>query len=44
MSVQKIGEHIVREEDLRLLKGKGRYVADVKLAHEAQEWERRNGE
>src|SRR5579871_3488153 len=36
MSVQKIGEHIVREEDLRLLKGKGRYVADIKLANEAQ--------
>jgi carbon-monoxide dehydrogenase large subunit len=36
MSVQKIGEHVVREEDLRLLKGKGRYVADVKLANEAQ--------
>ncbi len=36
MSVQKIGEHVVREEDLRLLKGKGRYVADMKAAHEAQ--------
>jgi carbon-monoxide dehydrogenase large subunit len=36
MSVQKIGEHVVREEDLRLLKGKGRYVADMKLANEAQ--------
>ncbi len=36
MAVQKIGEHIPREEDFRLLKGKGRYVADVKAANEAQ--------
>jgi len=36
MGVQKIGQHVVREEDLRLLKGKGRYVSDVKAAHEAQ--------
>lgn len=36
MSVQKIGKHVVREEDLRLLKGKGRYVADMKAADEAQ--------
>src|SRR5579864_7756713 len=36
MALQKIGEHIPREEDFRLLKGKGRYVADVKAANEAQ--------
>ena len=36
MAVQKIGEHIPREEDFRLLRGKGRYVADVKLPGEAQ--------
>ncbi len=36
MAVQKIGEHIPREEDFRLLRGKGRYVADMKLADEAQ--------
>src|SRR5579864_5692504 len=36
MALQKIGEHIPREEDFRLLKGKGRYVADLKAANEAQ--------
>lgn len=36
MSVQKIGDHVPREEDFRLLKGKGRYVADIKAANEAQ--------
>jgi carbon-monoxide dehydrogenase large subunit len=36
MSVQKIGQHVVREEDNRLLRGKGRYVSDVKAAGEAQ--------
>jgi aerobic carbon-monoxide dehydrogenase large subunit len=36
MAVQKIGEHLPREEDFRLLRGKGRYVADIKLANEAQ--------
>jgi carbon-monoxide dehydrogenase large subunit len=36
MAVQKIGEHIPREEDFRLLRGKGRYVSDVKLPNEAQ--------
>jgi aerobic carbon-monoxide dehydrogenase large subunit len=36
MSVQKIGQHVVREEDDRLLRGKGRYVSDIKLPGEAQ--------
>ena len=36
MSVQKIGQHVVREEDNRLLRGKGRYVSDVKLHGETQ--------
>jgi carbon-monoxide dehydrogenase large subunit len=36
MAVQKIGEHIPREEDFRLLRGKGRYVADVTLPNEMQ--------
>ena len=36
MSVQKIGQHVVREEDDRLLRGKGRYVSDVKLPGETQ--------
>ena len=35
MAVQKIGQHIVREEDERLLRGKGRYVSDMKLPGEA---------
>ena len=30
MSVQAIGQPVRREEDLRLLKGRGRYVDDVK--------------
>jgi aerobic carbon-monoxide dehydrogenase large subunit len=38
MAVQKIGDHIPREEDFRLLKGKGRYVADIKAANEAQSY------
>ncbi len=36
MSVQKIGQHVVREEDERLLRGRGRYVSDMKLTGEAQ--------
>ena len=36
MSVQKIGQHVVREEDNRLLRGKGRYVSDMKAAGELQ--------
>src|ERR1700722_11954740 len=36
MSVQKIGQHVVREEDDRLLRGKGRYVSDMKLPGETQ--------
>ena len=36
MAVQKIGEHVVREEDDRLLRGRGRYVSDMKLPGEAQ--------
>ena len=36
MSVQKIGQHVVREEDERLLRGKGRYVSDMRLPGEAQ--------
>src|SRR5271167_869415 len=35
MSVQSIGMPVRREEDLRLLKGKGRYVDDVREANEA---------
>jgi CO/xanthine dehydrogenase Mo-binding subunit len=30
MSVQAIGQPVRREEDLRLLKGRGRYVDDVR--------------
>ncbi len=36
MGVQKIGQHVVRAEDDRLLRGRGRYVSDMKLAGEAQ--------
>src|SRR6266478_3326751 len=36
MSVQAIGQPVRREEDLRLLKGRGRYVDDVKEANEAR--------
>ena len=36
MSVQAIGEAIRREEDPRLLRGRGRYVDDVRLAREAR--------
>jgi carbon-monoxide dehydrogenase large subunit len=36
MSVEAIGQPVPREEDLRLLKGKGRYVDDVKEANEAR--------
>jgi aerobic carbon-monoxide dehydrogenase large subunit len=36
MSVQAIGQKVLREEDLRLLKGKGRYVDDVREPHEAR--------
>src|SRR5215472_11185482 len=35
MSVQAIGMPVRREEDLRLLKGKGRYVDDVRAPQEA---------
>ena len=35
MSVQAIGMPVRREEDYRLLKGKGRYVDDVRAAYEA---------
>jgi carbon-monoxide dehydrogenase large subunit len=36
MSVQAIGQPVRREEDLRLLKGKGRYVDDVRETNEAR--------
>ena len=36
MSVQAIGQPLRREEDLRLLKGKGRYVDDVRETGEAR--------
>jgi carbon-monoxide dehydrogenase large subunit len=36
MSIQSIGQAIRREEDPRLLKGKGRYVDDVRLPKEAR--------
>src|SRR6516165_11605724 len=36
MSVQAIGQPVRREEDLRLLKGKGRYVDDVREPLEAR--------
>jgi carbon-monoxide dehydrogenase large subunit len=36
MSVQKIGDHIRREEDPRLLRGRGRYADDVCLPREAR--------
>jgi carbon-monoxide dehydrogenase large subunit len=36
MSVQAIGQPVRREEDLRLLKGRGRYVDDVTAANEAR--------
>ena len=36
MSVQAIGQPVRREEDLRLLKGSGRYVDDVRSANEAR--------
>jgi carbon-monoxide dehydrogenase large subunit len=36
MSVQKIGDCIRREEDPRLLRGRGRYVDDVRLPREAR--------
>src|SRR5258708_39573656 len=36
MSVQAIGQAVRREEDPRLLKGKGRYVDDVRLPNEAR--------
>jgi len=35
MGVQAIGMPVRREEDFRLLKGKGRYVDDVREANEA---------
>ena len=36
MSIQAIGQSVRREEDLRLLKGKGRYVDDVREPLEAR--------
>ncbi len=36
MGVQAIGEPVRREEDLRLLTGKGRYVDDIREANEAR--------
>src|SRR5260370_18249620 len=36
MSGQAIGQPVRREEDLRLLKGKGRYVDDVREPKEAR--------
>src|SRR6516225_4567615 len=36
MSVQAIGEPVRREEDWRLLRGRGRYVDDVRLPNEAR--------
>jgi aerobic carbon-monoxide dehydrogenase large subunit len=36
MGVQAIGQKVRREEDLRLLKGKGRYVDDVRELNEAR--------
>ena len=36
MSVQAIGQPVRREEDLRLLKGRGRYVDDVREPIEAR--------
>jgi aerobic carbon-monoxide dehydrogenase large subunit len=36
MGVQSIGMPVQREEDFRLLRGKGRYVDDVRLPHEAR--------
>src|SRR5690242_21660597 len=36
MSVQAIGRPVRREEDLRLLRGKGRYVDDVREPNEAR--------
>src|SRR5437773_2321505 len=36
MSVQSIGMPMLREEDPRLLRGRGRYVDDVKLPREAR--------
>ena len=35
MGVQAIGMPVRREEDFRLLRGKGRYVDDVREANEA---------
>ena len=36
MSVQSIGMPVRREEDFRLLRGRGRYVDDLKAASEAR--------
>jgi carbon-monoxide dehydrogenase large subunit len=36
MAVQAIGQAVRREEDFRLLRGRGRYVDDVRLAGEAR--------
>ena len=36
MSVQAIGEPVRREEDLRLLQGRGRYVDDAGRADDAR--------
>src|SRR5947208_7555255 len=36
MGVQAIGEPVRREEDQRLLRGRGRYVDDIRLPNEAR--------
>ncbi len=36
MSVQAIGQKVRREEDVRLLRGRGRYVDDIRAAREAR--------
>ena len=36
MGVQAIGEPVRREEDWRLLRGRGRYVDDIRLPDEAR--------
>ena len=38
MGVQAIGQPVRREEDLRLLKGRGRYVDDIKETNEARSY------
>ena len=38
MDTYRIGKPVVREEDLRMLKGRGRYVDDVTAPHQARAW------